>query len=206
MDHPLLVEIGSGLVHEVDPNQEGHFLQVLQYARLSLAVYKRKELPPVHIEENNDLDEMSFRYAYYDVVFYEGVLKKSWHLYKTLRRMIKRIPAELVDVDDSFISAKFVSFGKLVVERDEVEVALEYFEKAIKYNENNSDAYKWSGYCHQTLEQFEKAISDYSTVVDLGECSAWLYRQRALCYEKVSMFKHAIADNEMAFAIELQDQ
>lgn len=158
MDHPLLIEIGSGLAHEVDPNQEGHFLQALQYARLSLAVYKRKELPPVHIEENNDLDEMSFRYVYYDVVFYEGVLKKSWHLYKTLRRMIKRIPGELMEVDDNFISEKYAGYGKVVIEQDDAEFAIEYFEKAIKYNENNSDAYKWRGYCHQTLEKFERAI------------------------------------------------
>lgn len=206
MEQPLTLEIGSGLVQAIDPDQGGKFLEALQYARLSWAVHRRKKLPPVSITDNDDLNEMSFRYAFYEVVFYEGVLKKSSRLYTTIRRMIERIPGELVDADDEFISEKYVSVGKLVFEQGEAEYAFEYFQKAVHYNRDNHDAYRWRGYCHQKLEQFENAIENYSTLIDLGDCSAWLYRQRALCYEKTSMFKHAIEDNEMALAIELQDQ
>lgn len=206
MENPLTLNIGSGLVPAIDPDQSGSFLAAIQYARLSWAVHNRKELPPISITDNNDLNEMSFRYAFNEVVFYEGVLKQSSRLYATIRRMTKCIPGELADVDDAFISEKYINVGKIVAEHDEAEYAIEYFQKAVQYNRENCDAYRWRGYCHQKLEQFEDAIDDYSASIDLGDCSAWPYRQRALCYDKLSMFKHAMEDNEMALAIELQDQ
>ena len=73
--------------------------------------------------------------------------------------------------------------------------AIEDFDKAISLDATNSIIYSNRGLVNRKLEQFERAIEDYSKEIQHGPANnIKAFNNRAYCYAKLGQYQEAIRD------------
>lgn len=83
--------------------------------------------------------------------------------------------------------------------------AIVYLNKAIRIDRNNADAYISRGKAHSLMDQFEKAIEDFSLALALNPNDAETYKKRGYLYKKLGMHHEAIKDYDRALRIGLKN-
>lgn len=78
------------------------------------------------------------------------------------------------------------------------------FDKVLKINPADTDAYEQRGGLHYMLGNYEAAISDYSFVIQVRP-EASMYINRGMAYLEQSNFNHALRDLENAMQLEKND-
>ena len=71
------------------------------------------------------------------------------------------------------------------------EEAIECFDKAIKYDENNHEAYYYRGCCYMGIFQKDKALSDWHKAIELKEDYADPYFNIGLYYRRQNDYSMA---------------
>jgi len=80
-------------------------------------------------------------------------------------------------------------------------LAIEKFDHSIKYKEN-IDSYFFRANCHFKLHEFEKAVNDFTKVIEEDSLSSTSYYNRANAYFFLEKYELAIIDIEKAILIE----
>jgi tetratricopeptide (TPR) repeat protein len=111
------------------------------------------------------------------------------------------------DLDESirlFPTATAYSYrGSLRMSREEFDVAVSDFDRAIELEPKNAEYYRTRGYAHSQRKDYQRAIADITTVIDLRtEPSADDYLLRAIDYERTEQNDKAIADYQKALDID----
>jgi tetratricopeptide (TPR) repeat protein len=91
-------------------------------------------------------------------------------------------------------SNRLVKSGKEYFENGEYDLALEDFNKAIKKNSSNYEAYLCRAKCYSFKGDNDAAISDCTTAINLNVDNVEAYRERAEVYQKIEKYEEAIAD------------
>ena len=80
-------------------------------------------------------------------------------------------------------------------------LAIEKFNQSIKYKEN-IDSYFFRANCYFKLHEFEKAVNDFTKVIEEDSLSSTSYYNRANAYFFLEKYELAIIDIEKAILIE----
>jgi len=83
----------------------------------------------------------------------------------------------------------------------EFEEALSEFNKGIKLNPNNSQAYNDRALINESLKNYYNAISDYSKSIEINPNSSITYTNRGIMKNKLKMYATAIQDFDRAIVI-----
>lgn len=89
--------------------------------------------------------------------------------------------------------------------REKLVESVQYYTKAIELNPHNGSAYSGRAYSYSELENYDKAIQDYSAAINLAPsnsediCS--LYGARGNVYEQLKKYDMAIADYNNAIHV-----
>ena len=76
--------------------------------------------------------------------------------------------------------------------KDNFELAIEYYTKAINLNPNYFKAYFNRGFAYDKISQYDKAIKDYSKAIEINPNSAYAYYNRAISYDKKGELNHTL--------------
>ena len=80
--------------------------------------------------------------------------------------------------------------------------SLNYLKDAIKLNKRYPDAYGLRGYSHLYLENYEKAIRDFSIALDLDPLLPDYYNDRGVAYGRIGEMEKAVEDFYKAIEID----
>ena len=86
-----------------------------------------------------------------------------------------------------------------------LEEGVAYFTGEIKSNKKSSLAYESRGHIYRNLDQFDKAIADYSTAFGLNPKNAFALKNRAFTRHLKGDYKAAIADYEQVLKMYPKD-
>lgn len=101
-------------------------------------------------------------------------------------------------------SEKFYEFGSDYYKKENYQLAIENFTKAISLNPYNTLAYFDRANTYKKLNKYINAIEDYTKASDLSSSSS-VYFLRALTYEKIQDYENAILDYTNSIEIEPDD-
>lgn len=79
--------------------------------------------------------------------------------------------------------------------------AVEDFNRAIKINPNDAEAYSHRGAAELGLKKYQEAISDYNKALQINPQSAELYVNRGLVYGSMGNYQKAIEDYNQSIEI-----
>lgn len=88
----------------------------------------------------------------------------------------------------------FFELGTLAELKDSVELAISYYSKAIERKKNDKKYYYQRGIQYFKLEQYDKAIADFSKVVLIDDKFADAYNDRGSAYKLSGNMDKAISD------------
>lgn len=88
--------------------------------------------------------------------------------------------------------------GYLHYKKNEYEIALEYYEKAISQDSTNKYAHHWAGWCYVLLNQYKKALLSFEYAILLDNQYAFAYNGLGLTYELLKDYPEAISMYEKA--------
>lgn len=72
---------------------------------------------------------------------------------------------------------------------DQFENAIDDYSYELKYGApNNVKAYNNRAYCYAKLGQYEEAIQDYSTVLEIDESNIHALHNRGISYERLGQY------------------
>ncbi len=95
--------------------------------------------------------------------------------------------------ENYFPDHDFVS-GKLYQAFREFKLAIEFYDRAIKYDSQDSEAHNNCGNCRKGLGDFEGSINDYNNAIYLNPKHGVAYYNRGNAKCKLGRFKDAISD------------
>jgi len=84
--------------------------------------------------------------------------------------------------------------GKQAYEEDEYDEAIDYFNKSIKLNPDNSLTYHLRGLCYAYLKKFELSLSDFNKSIQLDPQNPVGYNNRGNNYLNMGKFDQALDD------------
>jgi len=97
------------------------------------------------------------------------------------------------------------SYGKVLVERNDLQAALRLYSRAIELNPNYDVSYYNSGCTKAELKDYAGAIADYSRAISLNPQDVLSYYNRAYARTELKDFAGAIADYEAALKLDPYD-
>ncbi len=86
----------------------------------------------------------------------------------------------------------FRNIAEYFFEKSHYEEALDIFEMLLKDDSNNPELLEKAGFCHQQMEQFNKALKYYDKIDLHGKPGTWVLKNMALCYRKVENYELAL--------------
>ena len=97
-----------------------------------------------------------------------------------------------------------IFFGSVCVDKGEYDEAIAYFNRVIRMNPKNSDAYGNRGIAWHKKGEYDKAIADYSESIRLNPnvLSGWVYTNRGITWVDKGEYDKAIADYNQALTVE----
>lgn len=98
------------------------------------------------------------------------------------------------EINKELGSHAWFSVGYLCGERDDYEVVLDSYTKAIRLNPNYVEAYYNRGVAKHNLGQYEAALADYNRALELKPDNAGAYNNRGLAKYNLGQYEAAIAD------------
>jgi len=75
------------------------------------------------------------------------------------------------------------------------------YDKAIKLNPDNADAYCERGDFYYELDEYDKAISDYNKAIELAPNDAYAYYSRGIAYRKRGEASKEVSDLEKCIGL-----
>ena len=90
-------------------------------------------------------------------------------------------------------------------EFNEPQKAIEYLNKAIKLQPNNSETYNMRGNIYFNLGQNQFALDDFSKAIHLNPNNADTYNNRGSVYDKLGQYQHEIEDFNDAIRLNPND-
>lgn len=96
---------------------------------------------------------------------------------------------------------EYFNKGIELVNSGYVEDALECFTQNILRNNNNSETYRWRGFCNRYLGRFEDAVKDYSIAIELNPEDSYAYTDRANAYINLGKYNEALCDCNKALEL-----
>jgi len=133
--------------------------------------------------------------------------------YKTLRRsplkvaviialvMVVILGYVLAHTHTRASAERAFSLGRIKFDAGEYEEALTYFEKSLRENPGNAEAYCKAGTCYHILRQFEKALEAYQNAIRLDPNFAAAYRGLGNVYVLLHRDEDAIEAYKRAIKI-----
>ena len=121
------------------------------------------------------------------------------------RARLKLISLERMSNPDYVTTAgyrDFMSEAKRAARMDSLELAISLFGHAIERDSSEYLAYGMRALCYTSLEEYDSAVADWSSVLKLCPNDTVAYFQRGALYEQMKQDKNAFADYTKA--IELQ--
>jgi hypothetical protein len=85
--------------------------------------------------------------------------------------------------------------------RDEYGRTAADYDKAIKLNPDNADAYCERGDFYYELDEYDKAISDYNKAIELAPNDAYAYYSRGIAYRKKGEASKEVSDLEKCIGL-----
>jgi tetratricopeptide (TPR) repeat protein len=82
------------------------------------------------------------------------------------------------------------------------EIAFDYYNKALEWDNKHSFALCNRGYTYNLFEKYEEAIADFDEVISIEPDSSYAYSNRAYSYIKLKLFDQALLDLDKAMALD----
>jgi tetratricopeptide (TPR) repeat protein len=140
-------------------------------------------------------------YCWY--VFYNGAEKNMKD--EQFKKAIEFIE-EAEEVEDSNYKAmSYVLHGRIYMKKDEEEKALQYFDKAIDFDENNAEAYLYSGEIFTNKNKFDKAVFNLKEAISIKPDIFLGHKLLGQNYLKAKKYNMAVESLEKAFSINSSD-
>ena len=99
-------------------------------------------------------------------------------------------------------ASAYTKRGSAYAERDQFDLAIADYTRAIELNPRHAEAYNNRGFAHYMMDQFDLAIADYTRAIELNPNDASAYNNRGLAYDGNSQFELAIADYTRAIRLD----
>lgn len=91
-------------------------------------------------------------------------------------------------------SDEFTNKGIELFEQEDYQEAINEFSKAIKANENDTNAYYYRGRSLFSQNDFENALNDFNKVINIDQDVVNTYLYRGLCYVSLNQFENGVND------------
>jgi len=99
-------------------------------------------------------------------------------------------------------SGRLCKIGKKYWDNEDLEKALETFNKAIELDGNNADAYTGRGMTYYDMEKFDLALKDYEKTIKIDPKAPMHYANRGDVYLIWEKYDEAMADYERALKLD----
>ena len=93
----------------------------------------------------------------------------------------------------------------LIQESDELEKAIDDYNKAISLNPKSTEAYVFRGETYSKLADHKKAIADFTNAIKLDPKNIRAFRGRAAAYCMLNQYQNAIDDSTKAIDLDPQN-
>jgi tetratricopeptide (TPR) repeat protein len=103
------------------------------------------------------------------------------------------------------IASKLFTIGRQKAQAKDFEEALAYYEKALRADPKNSEAYYRAGACYFLLKQYEKAIESYKRAIQIDSNFAGAYHNLGNVYDELAQYEEAIMVYKQAIRIDPND-
>lgn len=94
-----------------------------------------------------------------------------------------------------------VALGIAFLKNGQFDGAISEFNKAIKINPENVDAYYYRGCAYFSKEKFKKALSDYNKAIEIDPGYVNAYINRGYYYHTISQYPRAIQNYKKALEL-----
>jgi len=108
-------------------------------------------------------------------------------------------------LSDTALSRKYMLSGIANYKSKYYDLSIEDFDKAIKENPKNWEAYRYKATAERKLKRFEESIKDYTTALSINKNDVESYKGRADAKRLNDMFEEAIQDYNIAIERDAQD-
>jgi tetratricopeptide (TPR) repeat protein len=107
----------------------------------------------------------------------------------------------VIEKEPEKVSIAYTNLGSFFANREQLDKAIENFDKAIALNPTDYLAYSNRGAAFDKMGQLDKAIESYDRAVTLNPNDFTAYYNRGITYERMGQLKKAIEDFEQAIAL-----
>ncbi len=111
---------------------------------------------------------------------------------------------ETIDINDYNQNVSLTNEGWASIEKGEYQVAVEKFEKAIDFNQNNADSYVGASTAYLYLDEFDKARDRIDSALVLSKNQSDIYYLAGNIHFRTGNYKEAI--DHYSQALSLNDQ
>jgi len=84
--------------------------------------------------------------------------------------------------------------------------AAELYSRVVALDSDNLNGYLRRGFCFSVLKQYEKAVADFSVVIDRHGKHPFAYISRGSAYNKLKKFETALIDFDLALNLDPKNQ
>ncbi len=97
---------------------------------------------------------------------------------------------------------EYYNLGLHEIDAGNNEKAIQYFDKVIKLDKLNIDAYSMRGYLKAQNKNFKGAIIDFSEIIKIAPKNTNAYSHRGICNKEIGDYKAALKDYDSAIALD----